>query len=594
MASPERSVRVTSEGCGDVPHTVFTKRFDTPLDLKVTSLASDVATVDGFAYPYKFYATSTKAVDDVYCLYGRGGSETAGGRWINTSPYLNAYEYGATGNGTTDDSAAIQKMLNQPGEITLFFPPGYYKAPQALTRINKGTVKIMGMSSQSTVLSFSGNSDGLVIENYINSPNVGTVHLYHIQVDSSGTKTGTKEAVRLTTQHEYKPGIIIDDLVIRSMNTGQEWGTGLHIHDCSATSTFNLDIQSKTLTVLTGVLITNTVNRPCVEHNFSHISIRAAKIGFRSYCTGAPGNEGIRISASNFVAVEQGIVAIAEGYGAPDIALVSVHINSFGGECLYIKNHNQLSFINCLFYCNKSEAGVIPLRAIAFDTNNFVTGKITCFVTDNTPNAVEFIGSGGAVEFEVAGAVSSAQTNMVKVPVGYPHVLLSVGRTWNGDTTWGTTQGKPVLDLSGTAKHKFFVSSDSLNPLDKSHLEYQENIGSYVAVSPSKAKALAVLGVSASATLDMSRTDAYLITNGAANIVLSVDITKLTVGQLLFFSRYDETSTGTVTIQTSNPTTNYIRGQDGVFVNSYNLPTTTGSRQVVFMWFGSHLFFHSA
>ncbi len=40
---------------------------------------------------------------------------------------LNVKDYGAKGDGVTDDSRAIQATLDEAGKETVFFPAGIYK-----------------------------------------------------------------------------------------------------------------------------------------------------------------------------------------------------------------------------------------------------------------------------------------------------------------------------------------------------------------------------------------------------------------------------------------------------------------------------------
>src|SRR6478609_2762328 len=72
-------------------------------------------------------------------------------------PYLAGFitpqDYGATGNGTTDDTAAIQAALNavSANGSTVFFPPGTYKITSALTATVNGT-QIVGNGWGSQIL----------------------------------------------------------------------------------------------------------------------------------------------------------------------------------------------------------------------------------------------------------------------------------------------------------------------------------------------------------------------------------------------------------------------------------------------------------
>jgi hypothetical protein len=60
--------------------------------------------------------------------------------------YINVLDYGATGNGTTDDTAAVQAAANAAVGKVLYFPPGSYKIVDGFDVIGNGT-SIVGDSA---------------------------------------------------------------------------------------------------------------------------------------------------------------------------------------------------------------------------------------------------------------------------------------------------------------------------------------------------------------------------------------------------------------------------------------------------------------
>src|SRR5213080_3577497 len=79
--------------------------------------------------------------------------------------------YGAVGNGVTDDTAAIQKALNAlgPGNPILYFPAGTYKITQTLSLGGKSGVGIIGADPATTAIVWAGSSGGTML--YINGIN---------------------------------------------------------------------------------------------------------------------------------------------------------------------------------------------------------------------------------------------------------------------------------------------------------------------------------------------------------------------------------------------------------------------------------------
>jgi Pectate lyase superfamily protein len=73
--------------------------------------------------------------------------------------------YGAVGDGVTDDTAAIQKALNAlgPTNPTLYFPAGTYRITGTLTLASQQYVNIIGQDPSNTMIIWAGSSGGTMI-----------------------------------------------------------------------------------------------------------------------------------------------------------------------------------------------------------------------------------------------------------------------------------------------------------------------------------------------------------------------------------------------------------------------------------------------
>ena len=80
---------------------------------------------------------------------------------------VSVLDFGAVGDGVTDDTTAIQAAISAAAGKTLLFPKGTYKTTGTLTLVNHSTY--IGDSSGSTVISYSGTSDAVRIANPINA-----------------------------------------------------------------------------------------------------------------------------------------------------------------------------------------------------------------------------------------------------------------------------------------------------------------------------------------------------------------------------------------------------------------------------------------
>src|SRR5215470_10631643 len=70
--------------------------------------------------------------------------------------------YGAVGDGVTDDTAAIQKGLNAlgPTNATLYFPAGTYRITQTLSLAGQLDINVIGQDPATTTILWAGASGG--------------------------------------------------------------------------------------------------------------------------------------------------------------------------------------------------------------------------------------------------------------------------------------------------------------------------------------------------------------------------------------------------------------------------------------------------
>ncbi len=77
-------------------------------------------------------------------------------------------KYGAAGNSTTDDTAALQSALNAlgPTNPTLYFPAGNYRITQTLTLAGQQYVNVIGQDPSNATILWAGSSGGTML--YLN------------------------------------------------------------------------------------------------------------------------------------------------------------------------------------------------------------------------------------------------------------------------------------------------------------------------------------------------------------------------------------------------------------------------------------------
>ena len=147
---------------------------------------------------------------------------------------ISVKDFGAVGNGTTDDTAAIQAALTAGAGKTVIFPPATYKTG-ALTAFDN---TILNLSGATLNFSAAGNITGLtlgsnctVIKGELIGAGGGTYSASGIAISAKGIR-GANDATAPT----YVTGPKINDVTIRNWAfTGIELGyvTGTYIGNCN-------------------------------------------------------------------------------------------------------------------------------------------------------------------------------------------------------------------------------------------------------------------------------------------------------------------------------------------------------------------------
>jgi hypothetical protein len=189
---------------------------------------------------FRFDAASTTTANGTHVIAPGVGT----GRWLATAagkallPYLNVRDYGATGDGTTDDYAAVAAALTAAASLTsssatVFFPAGTYKISQGLV-IPKG-VHLRGDSGYGqgtwTQLKFTGSGNFITFNG---ADSVGGGRIENLLITRDGQSGG--DAIKLiATSGTARPGeILIQNVLVSSFDGTYTWGRGLHIDGTAA------------------------------------------------------------------------------------------------------------------------------------------------------------------------------------------------------------------------------------------------------------------------------------------------------------------------------------------------------------------------
>lgn len=156
----------------------------------------------------------------------------------------NVMDFGATGDGTTDDTAAIQAAINWTSGAnrgTIYFPPGSYKVTTSLTFNYAGALSIIFRGDGQASRIVGTVNGGYIFDRHLGSPsNQAQVVFEKLHIENGSTTVGTG-AVRIgstisamirdcsaagmnpiTTEDSAgnsSQNVLIEDVIFQSQNT---------------------------------------------------------------------------------------------------------------------------------------------------------------------------------------------------------------------------------------------------------------------------------------------------------------------------------------------------------------------------------------
>lgn len=156
--------------------------------------------------------------------------------WLSAG-WFNVQDYGATGNGITNDTTAINaamSAMHAAGKGTVYFPDGRYLISSAITfpSAAAGTFAIKGNGAySSTIIQSGSNADGIYVDMSGGSDKqYNWIEICDLGFQISGVTCGRAICVdyRAIFQNSIGIGPSVHDIFI-TLGTGSGWTNGVHI-----------------------------------------------------------------------------------------------------------------------------------------------------------------------------------------------------------------------------------------------------------------------------------------------------------------------------------------------------------------------------
>lgn len=266
---------------------------------------------------------------------------------------FNVRDYGATGNGTTDDITALNaatSALIAAGGGCLYLPAGTYKSSTAWTitkSANSQSVMIRGDGCGVTKLYFSGATNGLEVVDSTNQTEGATTSNSNTIQDLSicTSQAGTYQAITMIGKNTNgtECGTAIRRVCLEGYTSGLYWGAGIYLKD---SPNFLLSDIRMVSGVIVGDAITLDSSTAQTSGDIINTRVQGFSIGVK--VIGNDSYEGITITNSTFVQVDWAVYW--------DTTSVEEQLNVSNCHCagqagfIYLSNVNRvfISFNNFL------------------------------------------------------------------------------------------------------------------------------------------------------------------------------------------------------------------------------------------------------
>ncbi len=264
---------------------------------------------------------------------------TGSGRWKRpASNRVNVRQFGAVGDGSANDTTAIQNALNYAKTLTnanLHFPAGDYKITSTIVLTTSPAVNlsVTGEGNNVSVITVAtANTNGFKFS----FENVGATQPYGVRFQNLCLKTsaggGTAIVVSYgnppTTNNHAVQTVVVDSCAIVSGgNSGDSWRNGIDITsgwNCQISNTFiSGNSQGGTWTNLAGDAI--IMRRYCVNSCFSNVNVGFFENAFHWVAGGSSASDGNTegLNFSNFCATATRRGVYIEGNGSATVPRMS-------------------------------------------------------------------------------------------------------------------------------------------------------------------------------------------------------------------------------------------------------------------------------
>ena len=389
--------------------------------------------------------TSTKGaalIGFIQDLSGASGRDVA----AKLRETVSVKDFGAVGDGATDDTAAIQKAVDSISAGTIRLPRGSYKISAPITVANKNILLAGdGQNCSSLIISHAGKG---IVYTSDNRSRHASIRRLSILTTNAAATVGVDVTFTATTSLDQVQ-FSMESVAFATSGSGS-WVNGCVRGENLTNPTFSRCVFKGTYaTTSYGLSLEGQCLDVSVSQSRFYLTQSGVKLGGTS--------EGLTLSEVAMVTVRWGVDAQSAGY-EPWLALTNTHINATE-RCVRAVNRGEITISNSLLYATSAAGDTTDWAAIDISSVDPVVSNYIQ-ISNTQMNKSSFTGTTSGIIIKNCKYITI--TNVIFGPMAKGIVLNNVtnyqidpSAVFNGVTTPITIDDLPsnlALAVDNTAR----------------------------------------------------------------------------------------------------------------------------------------------
>jgi len=338
--------------------------------------------------------------------------------------FINVKDYGAVGDGSTNDTTAIQNAFNAVPTSggTVFIPAGTYQCSALLTHTT-GPIRIMGAGVGISFLRFTTSSGGLSFT-FPSIENTCVVDNLSLLTSVAGGGTALNLSWPTTSSGINNTCILYNLHIYPSTISTHYWTNGIVLTNAWNGLAYAVYFRGKTNTVSSSIAFSLLGGSTDCHFINCYVYFAGIALSVGGTC------EGVVVNSCTFVYITTGISAVTTAK-MPGTAIINTHINAFS-ICINFTNRVQTTIIgNLLFKRQDSNSNYVAVQLVASDLNHITGNMIRGVGTGGTSNGIVVISGDSNT---ITNNVFQDQTTAIWLQGGAGHCVVSNNHKSSGAT----------------------------------------------------------------------------------------------------------------------------------------------------------------